>query len=58
MATGADGAEPMVTAKKLAPEVPQLLPAVTEILPPDEEGVTVMLFVVELPLQPPGSDHV
>jgi hypothetical protein len=37
---------------------PQTLLAVTERVPPEEPGVAVKLDVVELPLQPSGSDHV
>jgi hypothetical protein len=44
-----------VTARVLAALVPHALLAVTLIVPPVPPIVTVMLFVVELPLQVPGS---
>jgi hypothetical protein len=46
------------TAIVLAILVPQALDAVTEISPPVVPAVTVIEFVVELPVQPEGRVHV
>ena len=47
-----------VTASVWAALVPQELVAVTETVPPVAFGVTVMLLLVEEPLQPVGSVQV
>ena len=39
----------------LADDVPHELVPVTEIVPPVDDGVTVILLLVELPVQPDGS---
>ena len=46
-----------VTARLCAELDPHELFAVTEILPLNEDGVTVMEFVVDDPVQPEGSVH-
>jgi hypothetical protein len=51
---GVPGEEFMVTAKFRGDEEPHVLFAVTETLPDVELEVTVMEFVVELPVQPAG----
>ena len=53
-----DGAVLPATDSVLAVLFPQLLFAVTEIVPPLPAVVTVILFVVEVPLHPEGSVHV
>ena len=58
MAAGVAGTLPMLTASVCVDELPQLLLAITVILPPDDEGVTVMLLVVEVPVQPLGKVQV
>jgi hypothetical protein len=55
---GVAGAEPGVTAKVLAVEVPHVLVAVTLTLPAVALGVAEILVVVEVPVQPPGKVHV
>ena len=51
---GSFGTVITVTAKVLAVLVPQALLAVTLIVPPEFPIVTVILLLVELPLQVPG----
>ena len=51
-------AEDTVTASVCAVELPQLLLAVTETVPPVEPTVLPMLDVVDVPVQPLGSVHV
>ena len=55
---GVAGAVLIVTASVAADELPHVLLAVTETVPPLEPAVVLMLLVVEVPVQPPGSDHV
>jgi hypothetical protein len=38
----------------LAGEVPHVLEYATVTTPDEKEGITLMVFVVELPVQPPG----
>lgn len=45
----------MVTFKVLAPEDPQVLLALTLILPPIVPAVAVIEFIVELPVHPDGN---
>ena len=47
-----------VTASVAGAEVPQVLLAVTETVPPPEPAVVLIVLVVDVPVQPPGSDHV
>ena len=58
IAPGKGGAVAIVTANVCAEEVPQLLPAVTETVPPADPEVAMMLFVVDVPVQPFGSVQV
>ena len=53
-----EGAVFPATDSVLAVLLPQLLLAVTEIVPPLPAVVTVILLVVEVPLHPEGSVHV
>ena len=55
---GVAGAVFTVTDNVCAVDEPQVLFAVTEILPLVEPEVAVMLFVVLVPDQPPGNVHV
>lgn len=55
MEPGAEGSVPVVSVSVLADEVPQELVPVTVMLPAVAVGVTEMLFVVELPVQPEGN---
>ena len=55
---GVEGAVFPATDSVLAVLLPQLLLAVTEIVPPLPAVVTVILLVVEVPLHPEGSVHV
>ena len=55
---GCDGAVPDVTDRVLAVLLPQVLFAITDRIPPDELVVTVIEFVVELPVQPAGKVQV
>ena len=55
---GVAGAVFTVTTSVAGDELPQILLAVTETVPPVELAVVVILLVVEVPVQPPGSDHV
>jgi hypothetical protein len=48
----------MVTLNVLAILLPQVLLAVTEMVPPDAPAVTVIEFVVEVPDHPAGKTHV
>ena len=59
MAVGVAGA-PLVTVvlNVLAPLTPQLLFAVTEMVPPLVPATVVMDVVVELPVQPKGKVQV
>ena len=56
--TGCAGVEDGVTANARAMDVPQVFVPVTEIFPFPEPTVTVMLFVVDVPVHPVGSVHV
>lgn len=58
MLPGVPGAELTVTAKVWAADVPQVLLAVTVMLPLVVLELAVMVFVVELPVQPTGSVQV
>ena len=58
IAPGRAGTVVTVTANVCAEEVPQLLPAVTETVPPADPAVVMMVLVVDVPVQPFGSDHV
>lgn len=58
MVPGCAGAVVVVTTSVLAVLVPQLLVPVMEMVPPAVAGITVMLLLVEVPLQPVGSVHV
>ena len=51
---GADTA----TVKICAEDVPQLLCAVTDTVPPVAPAVAMIELVVDVPLHPDGSDHV
>ena len=55
-----DGVTALVVAtdKVAGVEEPQLLLAVTEIVPPVPDAATVIESVVEMPVHPKGSDHV
>ena len=58
MLPGADGAAPMLTPSVDAVEVPHVVFATTETVPPVPLGVRVMLLVVLVPVQPVGSVQV
>jgi hypothetical protein len=58
MDPGCAGVGFTVIAKVLGVLLPHPLSAVTVIFPPFAPTVTVMLFVVELPVQPLGRVHV
>jgi hypothetical protein len=59
IAVGAAGALPGTTVKVRGIEVPQLLVAITEMVPLlVPAAVVTMLFVVELPVHPVGNVHV
>ena len=58
MTPGVAGAVGWVTTSVCAEEVPQLLPAVTETVPPTDPAVAMMVSRVEVPVHPLGSDHV
>ena len=59
MVPGFNGAAPaIVTDNVLAELVPQLLLALTEIMPPLLPGVVVIEFEVDEPVQPDGKVHV
>ena len=59
MAPGAAGNEPVAaTTNVRAVLVPQPFEAVTEIFPANVPAVTLMVFVVEEPVQPDGNVHV
>ena len=58
MAPGVAGADETLTASVCAAVLPQPLLAVTETLPLVEEGVVVIEFVVEVPVQPLGKVQV
>ena len=58
MAPGNVGVESTITASDCAAELPQVLLAVTKILPPALPAVVDIEFVVELPLQPLGKVQV
>ena len=55
---GVAGGVLTVTASVAGLEFPQVLLAVTDTVPPLEPAVAPMLLVVDVPVQPPGSDHV
>lgn len=55
---GVEGAVLPATDSVLAVLFPQLLFAVTEMVPPLPAVVTVILLVVEVPDHPEGSVHV
>ena len=48
----------VLTASVRGEELPQPLPTVTEMVPPLGPAVAPMLLVVDVPVQPLGSDHV
>ena len=52
---GVPGTADMVTDKFAAPELPQVLCAVTLILPPVALAIALIVDVVELPLHPFGN---
>jgi hypothetical protein len=54
---GADGMTLALT-DKVAVLLPQVLFAVTEIVPLDEPAIAVIELFVEVPLQPLGTSHV
>ena len=54
---GADGVLPEVTDKVIVESLPQLLLAVTEIVP-DDPVFAVMELVVDVPFQSEGKVHV
>lgn len=58
MAPGVAGVPPTLTASDAGADVPQRVVAVTLMFPPAPPAVTVMLFVVEAPVQPVGNVHV
>ncbi len=58
MAPGCAGTAPEVTVKVCEVDAPQVLLAVTVIVPPVAPAVALMLFVVLLPLQPEGKVQV
>jgi hypothetical protein len=58
MAEGSDGAVFIFVANVETAEVPQVLLALTVILPPVEPVVTFILFVVEVPVHPLGRVQV
>jgi hypothetical protein len=47
--------EETVMANDCRGEEPQLLLAVTEMFPPDAFAVVVILFIVLVPVHPPGT---
>ena len=55
---GVAGAAVGVTAKVAAEDVPHVPVAVTLTLPAVALGVAEMLFVVDVPVQPPGNVQV
>jgi hypothetical protein len=58
MPPGWAGVGDTVTFRVWAVELPQLLLAMTVMAPLFAPAVALMLLLVELPVQPPGSDHV
>ena len=58
MVPGWAGVDMLVTANVRAVPDPQLFDAVTEMFPDTVPVVTVMVFVVEEPVQPDGNVHV
>jgi hypothetical protein len=48
----------ILTVNVCGEELPQLLLAVTETVPPAEPAVAMMLVVADVPVQPLGNDHV
>jgi hypothetical protein len=58
MLPGVAGAVLTATFKVCAEEVPQPFVAVTDMVPPLPSSTVLMLFVVLLPVQAPGSIHV
>ena len=58
IAPGVAGAVLIVTVYVCAAELPQLLFAVTDTVPPVDPVVAMILAVVDVPVHPPGSDHV
>jgi hypothetical protein len=59
IAPGVAGTEVVIfTAKVCAVEFPQVLLAVTDTVPLVELVVAIMLLVADVPVHPPGSDHV
>ena len=58
IAPGCAGAVVGVTAKVAAEDVPHVPVAVTLTLPAVALGVAEMLFVVDVPVQPPGKVQV
>ena len=58
IAPGVEGVDNVVTASVDADEVPQLLPAVTDTVPPLAPTVELIEVVLDVPVQPFGRDHV
>lgn len=58
IAEGVEGVVPAVTESVRAAEAPQLLFAVTEIVPPDEDGVAAIVLIADVPDHPEGNVHV
>ena len=59
IAPGVAGAEVVtLTASVAGLELPQVLLAVTDTVPPPEPAVALIEFVVDVPVHVAGSDHV
>ena len=58
IAPGVAGAVLIVTASVAGAELPHVLLAVTETVPPPEPAVVLIELVVEVPVQVTGSDQV
>jgi hypothetical protein len=58
MVPGITGMLPGLTVKVCAMLLPQLLLAVTEIVPELVPAVRVIEFVLDVPVHPPGKVHV
>ena len=58
MDAGAATVDETVTANVFTVLLPQLLFALTEIVPPVVPAVTVIALVVDVPAQPDGNAHV
>ena len=55
---GCEGVAAVLTVRLCASDEPHALFAVTEIVPPDDDGVTVMEAVADVPDHPEGKVHV